>query len=114
MKTSTIYPLRLPASTRAEVEKLAKREGISVNQFIALAVAQKVSALNATTWFAERRSRADMKAFDRLIWRKGGEAPRPEDTKRDRQAAPPSTPRPSARQRSMPPGRLATSVKPAF
>jgi hypothetical protein len=81
MKTSTTYPLRLPASIRAEVEKLAKREGISVNQFIALAVAQKVSALNAATWFAERRSRADMKAFDKLMRRKGGEAPRPEDTK---------------------------------
>jgi len=54
VRTSTTYPLRLPASIRAEVAKLAKREGISVNQFIALAVAQKVSALNAATWFAER------------------------------------------------------------
>lgn len=81
MKTSTTYPLRLPASIRAEVEKLAKREGISVNQFIALAVAQKVSALNVATWFAERRSRADMRAFDKLMRRKGGESPRPDDTR---------------------------------
>jgi hypothetical protein len=81
MKTPTTYPLRLPASIRAEVEKLAKREGISVNQFIALAVAQKVSALNTATWFAERRSRADMKAFDRMMRRKGGEPPRPDDTR---------------------------------
>jgi post-segregation antitoxin (ccd killing protein) len=71
--------LRLPASIRAEVAKLAKREGISVNQFIALAVAQKVSALNAAAWFAERRSRADMKAFDRLTRRKSGEPPRDDD-----------------------------------
>ena len=61
--------------------KLAKREGISVNQFIALAVAQKVSALNAETWFAECRSRADMKAFDRLMRRNGGEPPRDDDRK---------------------------------
>jgi post-segregation antitoxin (ccd killing protein) len=81
VRTSTTYPLRLPASIRAEVAKLAKREGISVNQFIALAVAQKVSALNAATWFAERRSRADMKAFDKLMRRKGGEPPRPDDHK---------------------------------
>jgi hypothetical protein len=81
VKTSTTYPLRLPASIRAEVAKLAKREGISVNQFIALAVAQKVSALNAVSWFAERRSRADMKAFDKLMRRKGGEPPRPDDRK---------------------------------
>jgi hypothetical protein len=81
MKPPATYPLRLPASLRAEVERLAKREGISVNQFIALAVAQKVSALNTITWFAERRSRADMKVFDKLMRRKGGEAPRPDDTK---------------------------------
>ena len=79
--TSATYPLRLPASIRAEVAKLAKREGISVNQFIALAVAQKVSALNAASWFAERRSRADMRAFDKLMRRKTGEAPRPDDRK---------------------------------
>ena len=79
MRTSTTYPLRLPASIRVEVAKLAKREGISVNQFIALAVAQKVSALYAATWFAERCSRADMKAFDRLMRRKDGEPPRDDD-----------------------------------
>ena len=81
MRASTTYPLQLPASIRAEVARLAKREGISVNQFIALAVAQKVSALNAETWFAECRSRADMKAFDRLMRRKGGEPPRDDDRK---------------------------------
>lgn len=81
MKTPTTYPLRLPASIRAEVERLAKRDGISVNQFIAIAVAQKISVLNATTWFAERRSRADMKVFDKLMRRRGGEAPRPDDMK---------------------------------
>lgn len=79
MKASTTYPLRLPAGIRAEVEKLAKQEGISVNQFIALAVAQKVSALNTATYFAERRSRADLKAFDRLMRRKGGERPKEGD-----------------------------------
>lgn len=30
-------------------------------------------------FFAERRTRADFKAFDRLMRRKGGEAPRDED-----------------------------------
>lgn len=79
MKAPTTYPLRLPAGIRAEAEKLAKREGISVNQFIALAVAQKVSALHTATYLAERRSRADMKTFDRIMRRKGGEPPRDED-----------------------------------
>jgi uncharacterized protein (DUF1778 family) len=81
MKKAARISLRLPAGIRAEVERLAKEEGISINQFIALAVAQKVSALNTATYFAARRSRSDMAAFDRLMRRKGGENPRPEDRK---------------------------------
>lgn len=79
MKATTTYPLRLPAGIRAEVEKLAKREGISVNQFIALAVAQKVSALHTETYLTERRARADMGEFDRIMGRKGGEPPREDE-----------------------------------
>jgi hypothetical protein len=35
--------------------------------------------MNTAQFFAERRSKADFKAFDRLMRRKGGEAPRDED-----------------------------------
>ena len=73
------YPLRLPRSVKAEVERRAKAEGTSVNQFVATAVAEKLAAMNTATFFAERRNRADFAAFDRLMRRKGGEAPRPED-----------------------------------
>jgi hypothetical protein len=73
------YPLRLPRSVKAEVERRAKAEGTSVNQFVATAVAEKLAAMNTATSFAERRNRADFVAFDRLMRRKGGEAPRPED-----------------------------------
>jgi hypothetical protein len=73
------YPLRLPKSVKAEVEKRAKEEGISVNQFVATAVAEKLAAMNTATFFAERRNRADFKAFDRLMRRKGGEPPREGD-----------------------------------
>jgi predicted HicB family RNase H-like nuclease len=38
------YALRLPRSLKAEVERLAAEDGISVNQFIATAVAEKISA----------------------------------------------------------------------
>jgi len=34
---------------------------------------------DTATFFAERRGRADMKAFDRIMNRAGGEPPRPED-----------------------------------
>lgn len=74
------YPLRLPRSVKAEVERLARAEGISVNQFVATAVAEKLAAMNTAAFFAERRKRADFAAFDRLMQRRGGEPPGPEDT----------------------------------
>jgi hypothetical protein len=80
MKRQRTYPLRLPNSIKAEVEKLAKAYGISINQFVATAVAEKLTAMNTATYFAERRARADFAAFDRLMRRKGGEPPRPDDT----------------------------------
>jgi hypothetical protein len=80
MTNQSTYPLRLPSSLKAEVEKRAKADGTSVNQFVATAVAEKLAAMNTAAFFAERRERADMKAFDRLMQRKGGEAPKPDDT----------------------------------
>jgi post-segregation antitoxin (ccd killing protein) len=74
------YPLRLPRSVKAEVERRAKADGISVNQFVATAVAEKLAAMGTAEFFAERRARADFKAFDRLMRRKGGEPPGPDDT----------------------------------
>lgn len=41
------YPLRLQASLMAEARKVAKAEGVSLNQFINVAVAEKVAAVRA-------------------------------------------------------------------
>ncbi len=81
MKTpQSTYPLRLPHSVKAEVARRAKADGVSINQFVATAVAEKLSAMNTAAFFAERASNADFAAFDRIMNRKGGEPPRPEDT----------------------------------
>ncbi len=77
-KTST-YPLRLPTSVKSAAEKLAKEEGISLNQFVAIAVAEKLSAMNTATFFAERKERADFKAFRAILTRHGGELPKDGD-----------------------------------
>lgn len=76
---STSYALRLPASVKAEVEKIAKDEGTSMNQFIATAVAEKLSAMRTAEYFSERRGRADFAAFDRIMARKGGVPPEGDD-----------------------------------
>ena len=81
MSDSATYPLRLPRSIKAAVEKLAKSEGTSMNQFVATAVAEKLAVMNTVAYFAERKSRADLAAFRRILKRKGGEAPRDGDEK---------------------------------
>jgi post-segregation antitoxin (ccd killing protein) len=81
MKTpQSTYPLRLPKSVKAEVERRAKADGVSVNQFLATAVAEKLAAMNTAAFFAERRTKADFAAFDRIMRRKRGELPQPDDT----------------------------------
>jgi hypothetical protein len=79
MKNQATYSLRLPRSLKAEVERLAKQDGISINQFIATAVAEKLAAMRTAEFFAERRERADFAAFERLMRRRGGQPPPPDD-----------------------------------
>ena len=82
MSDTATYALRLPRSIKAAVEKLAKSEGTSMNQFVATAVAEKLAVMNTAAYFAERRSRADLVAFKRLLKRKGGMPARDGDESR--------------------------------
>ena len=79
MSEISTYPLRLPRSIRAGVERVSKREGVSINQFVSIAVAEKLAMLEAETYFSERRARTDFDAFDRLMARQTGEPPREDD-----------------------------------
>lgn len=79
MTTPASYALRLPRSIKTEVERAARRDGISMNQFIATAVAEKLSALETREFFERRAARADYAAFDRIMQREGGEPPRDDD-----------------------------------
>ncbi|HTT75884.1 MAG TPA: hypothetical protein VMF50_07880 [Candidatus Binataceae bacterium] len=79
MSETNTYPLRLPRSLKEAVERLSKQDGTSINQFVATAVAEKVSALETARFFEDRKKRADFKAFDRIMKRRGGSPPRPGD-----------------------------------
>ena len=61
------------------VEKMALSEGISMNQFVATAVAEKLAVLSTASYFAEHKTRAHMAAFRRILTRQGGEALRQGD-----------------------------------
>ncbi len=82
MTRLTTFPLRLPRSLKEAVERLSKEEGTSINQFVAMAVAEKVAALSTATYFADRRARADFAAFDKIMRRRRGEPPRKGDEPR--------------------------------
>lgn len=79
MKETQTYPLRLPRSLKEAVERLSREDRTSINQFVATAVAEKVSALETAKYFADRRARADFKAFDKIMKRRGGKTPRKGD-----------------------------------
>lgn len=49
------YPLKLPASIKAAAQRLAKQDGVSLNQWIAVAVAEKVGAVETAAAFLQRR-----------------------------------------------------------
>jgi hypothetical protein len=79
MKDTQTYLLRLPRSLKETVERLSREDQTSINQFMATAVAERVSALQTATHFADREARADFKAFDKIMKRKGGKEPREGD-----------------------------------
>lgn len=79
MSETKTYPLRLPRSLKEAVERLSRQDGTSINQFVATAVAEKVSALQTARFFEDRRARADFKTFDKILRRRGGKPPRKGD-----------------------------------
>lgn len=61
--------LRLPDSLHEKVRELAARDDVSINQFIATAVAEKAAALLTVEYIAERAKRGDRSTFDRILAR---------------------------------------------
>jgi hypothetical protein len=55
MSKST-YPLKLPTSVKNAAAELAKLDGVSLNQFIAAAVAEKVGTIRTARDFLHERS----------------------------------------------------------
>jgi hypothetical protein len=62
----TALTIRLPKSLHKEIKLLAQVEGVSINQFLTLAAAEKISALRTVDFLraeAAKGSRADFEAF---------------------------------------------------
>ncbi len=59
--------LRLPESLHRRVRELAAREGISINQFVATAVAEKMSALLTEDYLEERARRGSRDRYQEAL-----------------------------------------------
>jgi hypothetical protein len=59
--------LRLPESLHERARALAQQEGVSINQLIATALAEKISALDTIGYLKERAARGSREAFLRAL-----------------------------------------------
>jgi len=59
--------LRLPDSLHNRARVLSKRDRVSINQFVASAVAEKISALETEDYLNERAKRATRKKFETAL-----------------------------------------------
>jgi len=50
------YPLKLPLSIENAAQRLAQEDGVSLNQWIAAAVAEKVGAVETAAQFFKKRA----------------------------------------------------------
>jgi hypothetical protein len=71
--------LRLPDSLHKKARELAKREEISINQLITLALAEKISALTTQEYLEERAQRGSREKFEQALAKVAGVEPMEED-----------------------------------
>jgi predicted transcriptional regulator len=75
----TALSLRLPQSLHQKVSELAEREGISINQLISSAVAEKMSALMTEDYLEARAARGSRRKFEAALAKVPDVAPDPND-----------------------------------
>lgn len=60
------FPLRLMPSVRKRAEEFSVGEGVSLNQFINVAVAEKVTQMEHARWIAQRKKTASVSSAEIL------------------------------------------------
>lgn len=77
------YPLKLPLSIKKAAQRLAQEDGVSLNQWIAAAVAQKVGVVEtAAEFFRKRAGKATGDRLIELLRKAPNVVPDPEDRAR--------------------------------
>jgi len=71
--------LRLSESLHKKVRELARREGVSINQFISIALAEKLSALMTTEYLEERAKCGSKRKYKRALSKVKDQEPSEDD-----------------------------------
>ncbi len=71
--------LRLPDSIHRHIKEVAKKEGVSINQFISSAVAEKISAIMTDDYLKDRAGRARKKDLKSILDKVPDRKPLPGD-----------------------------------
>lgn len=74
------YPLKLPLSIKKAAERLAREDGVSLNQWIAVAVAEKIGVVEtAAEFFQKRAGKATGAGLMKFLRRAPDVPPEPHD-----------------------------------
>ncbi len=71
--------IRLPNSIHQHAKRLARDEGVSVNQLVSSALAEKLSALDAERYLSERAARGKKVDLDAILAKIPAAEPEPQD-----------------------------------
>jgi hypothetical protein len=71
--------VRLPESLHEKAREMAEREGISINQLVTTALAEKLSALLTEEYLEERARRGSREKFEKVLSKVPDRDPLPED-----------------------------------
>ena len=63
----TTLSLRLPSSLHRQIEQMAERDGITTDQFLSTAAAEKLAALMTVDYLEQRAKRASQEKFQAVL-----------------------------------------------
>lgn len=75
----TAMSIRLPQSLHRNARAFAEKEGVSMNQLIATALAEKLAALGAEEYLASRAERGARRRFESALAQVPDVEPEPND-----------------------------------
>jgi predicted transcriptional regulator len=75
----SVLNVQLPDSLHKSLQKLAEQDGISIDQFVAIAVSEKISALTTETYLKERAQQGSRMRYEEVLEKVPDVEPEPYD-----------------------------------